>query len=104
MSASEFVILVERADRHSPWPWEWSVHHADVIGQRADKVTEYRDLPWEEQAKAGIDPGHSGNTFGFACHLARLWIIGPEAVVTEHGAMVPLVGCKDYGCTHEDAA
>lgn len=41
---------------------------------------------------------HSGNTFGAACNLASLFLNSPENVVKQHGALCPLVGCKDYGC------
>lgn len=67
----------------------------------ADNVLAFQRLPWDEQKAAGIDPGHSGNSFGFACRLAYLWVTDPGRVEFEHGALVPLVGCKAYGCTHE---
>ncbi len=44
--------------------------------------------------------GLSGNQFGFAKRLAHWFLTEPENVVLEHGAMVPLVGCVAYGCTH----
>jgi hypothetical protein len=39
-------------------------------------VKEFYDLPWEEQKRVvpGLDNGHSGNTFGGACMLARMLI------------------------------
>lgn len=42
-------------------------------------VKEFYDLPWEKQVEIGIDEGHSGNTFGGACALARSLLKG-EAV------------------------
>jgi hypothetical protein len=42
----------------------------------ATLVSEFYDLPWDEQLKIGIDPGHSGNTFGGACSLARALLAG----------------------------
>ena len=39
-------------------------------------VREFYDLPWDEQVKAGVDQGHSGNTFGGACSLARALLTG----------------------------
>ena len=42
---------------------------------------------------------HSGNTFGAACHLARLFIDAPQRVPLQHGALCPLVGCAEYGCS-----
>lgn len=68
-----------------------------------DKLEEFRKMSWDDQLKAvpGMSDGHSGNTFGCAVRLAYWYVTKPENVVLEHGAMVPLVGCRDYGCTHE---
>jgi len=41
---------------------------------------------------------HSGNTFGASCQLACLYLDAPDLVEKQHGALCPLVGCKDYGC------
>ena len=47
-------------------------------GEDAEAVVkEFYDLPWERQkADAGIDDGHSGNTFGGACSMARALLTG----------------------------
>lgn len=66
----------------------------------AQQCQAYAKLPYEEQKKAGIDGGHSGNSFGFAVRLAYLWLTDPGLVVAEHGALTPLVGCETYGCPH----
>lgn len=66
-----------------------------------ENLAAYRELPYDDQKKAGIDDGHSGNTFGFACRLAHWWVTDPGMVVIEHGALTTLVGCEDYGCPHE---
>lgn len=71
---------------------EWCVANKMTIGA-------FAVLPWDEQKVAGIDGGHSGNSFSCAVYLARLWP-NPDAVVAAHGALVPLVGCDAYGCTH----
>lgn len=65
-------------------------------------MTAFRVLDFEQQRAAvpAISDGHSGNTFGVALRLAHWWLTKRENVTAEHGAMVPLVGCKDYGCTH----
>lgn len=68
----------------------------------AENVIAYGRLPWEEQKKAGVNGGHSGNSFGFVVRLAYLWVADPGMVVQEHGALTPLVGCDDYGCTHSE--
>lgn len=67
-----------------------------------EALTEFYKLPFEKQKEQvpGLDDGHSGNTFGCAMSLARWYLVKPENVVLEHGALTPLVGCKDYGCTH----
>jgi hypothetical protein len=63
-------------------------------------VQKFRDLPWEEQKKAGVSDDHSGNTFGMACRLAQWYLKAPENVTKEHGALVGLVGCEGYSCKH----
>lgn len=65
-----------------------------------DAIREWYKLPWDEQTKrvTGLDDGHSGNTFGMAARLAMLYLDRPELVEQEHGAMCPIVGCREYGC------
>lgn len=65
-----------------------------------EKVTAFAKLPWEEQRKADLFDGHSGNSFSFAVRLAFHWVTKPEMVEWEHGALTPLVGCVEYGCPH----
>lgn len=67
----------------------------------ANNIRAFRELPYEEQAKAGLDPDLSGNMVGFAIHMALLWATNPSAVEYEHGALTPAVGCVEYGCTHD---
>lgn len=43
---------------------------------------------------------HSGNTFGMSVRLARAYLEDPKLVPQMHGAIVPLVGCEECGCTH----
>jgi hypothetical protein len=59
----------------------------------------FHGLDWEEQLKAvpTLSDGHSGNTFGCACMLARLQLECPERVYELHGSLSPLVGSKDFG-------
>lgn len=66
-------------------------------------IDHFRRLPWDQQKTAvpGLSDEHSGNTFGCACTLAALYVERPEFVVRMHGALTPLVGCVEYGCTHE---
>jgi hypothetical protein len=68
--------------------------------ETAEQIKDFAQMDWEAQMKfvPNLDEGHSGNTFGFAVRLAYLNKTTPELVEKEHGAMCPLVGCKDYGC------
>jgi hypothetical protein len=64
-----------------------------------EEIDRFYKLPWEEQrALVPIDEGHSGNTFGCACMLAKLYLTRPEYVEQMHGALAPLVGSQEYGC------
>jgi hypothetical protein len=83
--------------------------HAIASAMRAagkptrDDVAAFHRLTWEQQKMVvpALSDGHSGNTFGMACRLAMLKLEQPANVAREHGALVPLVGCDDYGCTHD---
>lgn len=65
-----------------------------------EAIAAFHDLPWEQQQEMvpGLFDGHSGNSFGAACYLARLYIEQPDLVDKAHGALCPLVGCQEYGC------
>lgn len=90
------------------FPWKYLEYElfcckqAVVFAETVKDVAHFRNLPWEEQLAAcpGMDSGHSGNTFGCACSLAEMYQRAPELVVKAHGALVYLVGCKEYGCHH----
>lgn len=70
-----------------------------------EAIEKFQKLDYKAQMKAvpGLSDQHSGNSFGFAVRLGWLYLKRPESVEWEHGALVPLVGCADYGCTHEPA-
>lgn len=82
--------------------------------KEAVKIASYFNITQEKEfiefAKASYDEqklkvptlgtGHSGNTFGAAVRLAYWYLFNPENVAKEHGALAPLVGCDEYGCTH----
>lgn len=72
----------------------------------AEAVSAFRQLPWEVQQARIPDlfDGHSGNSFGFACALASLYLTDPERIVTTHGALCVLVGCNGYGCSYSLSA
>lgn len=54
---------------------------------------------WEQQIALvpGLDRGHSGNTFGMACALAKLLLTQPETIRKVPGAMSPITGSAAYG-------
>lgn len=84
---------------------EQAVAIADALKNRHE-LRAWRELSFAEQKARvpALDDGHSGNTFGTACHLAALWMGDPELVVLTHGALTPLVGCEAYGCKHPNEA
>lgn len=67
--------------------------------QTVEGLKIFYEAPYEEQKimVPEMDDGHSGNTFGCAVKLARLFIEAPEFVAKAHGALSPLVGSKAYG-------
>lgn len=58
------------------------------------------DYNGQQEAFASSDQ-HSGNTWGSSMLYARVYLTDPESIPLLHGAMCPLVGCKDYGCHAE---
>lgn len=80
---------------------EQAVVIADTL-HTVDAIRAFHTEPWESQKVLvpDLSDGHSGNTFGAACMLARLYLEQPELVLKQHGALTPLVGCEAYGCKH----
>jgi len=73
------------------------------IANELKTVEEYNkfvELDYDEklQKVKGLDEGHSGNSFGCACQLAYYYITDPKYIYKAHGALCPLVSCKNYGC------
>jgi hypothetical protein len=66
----------------------------------AAKIAAFREASEEVKREQvpSLDDGHSGNTFDFACRLARWFLERPELVAQDHGAMCLIVGCREYGC------
>lgn len=80
---------------------EWARQKASTNGRPAsDWLSELRKASYEEQQEMYdfVHDGHSGNTWGMALRLATWTLKDPRWVEVEHGTMVPLVGCEDYGC------
>lgn len=65
-----------------------------------EEITRFYKLEFAEQKKLvpALSDDHSGNTFGAASMLANLYLTKPELLPKAHGALCPLVGCKEYGC------
>lgn len=70
-----------------------------------EAVAAFHAAPWEQKKIMipGLDEGHSGNSFDFACRLARAYLRDPELVYLDHGTLTILVGCEQYGCPHPAA-
>lgn len=65
-------------------------------------VQRLREHDNHEEAMSVVDDGHSGNTMGAAFSLAYWYLECPPIVEFLHGALTPLVGCEEYGCTHSE--
>jgi hypothetical protein len=65
-----------------------------------DGLAEFTRLEYAAQRERvpKLADGHSGNTFGASCQLARCLIEQPDLAPKMHGALCPLVGCEGYGC------
>ncbi|MFA6938799.1 MAG: hypothetical protein WC229_00835 [Candidatus Paceibacterota bacterium] len=77
-----------------------------VVCQKAPETIEkFTKMDWEDQKKSipELSDGHSGNTFGCAITLTRLYLSEDSGnIVKMHGALSPLVGSKEYGCIPRD--
>jgi hypothetical protein len=64
-----------------------------------DGVIAFQKLSWEQQKMAIPDlfDGHSGNSFGFACRMAFVYLTNPELVPKHYGALAVLIGSEEYG-------
>jgi hypothetical protein len=78
---------------------EQAVEIANAL-KTPDEISRFHKLEFVEQKKLvpALSDDHSGNTFGAACHLASIYLTKPDLIPSAHGALCPLVGCKDYGC------
>jgi hypothetical protein len=78
---------------------EQAVEFAKALGT-VEKIAEFHKKDWSEQKQMlpALSDEHSGNTFGAACLLARIYLEHPEMLWKAHGALCPLVGCEGYGC------
>lgn len=78
---------------------EDAVRIADTL-RTEDAIRTWFSQDWEAQQETvpGLFDGHSGNSFAQATYLARVFLVDPEVIPREHGALCPLVGCGEYGC------
>lgn len=85
-------------ERYEMFCCEQAVAIAEKV--KADDLSAFANLEWRQQKMIvpKLDEGHSGNTFGCAVALARLYLSDSENVVKMHGALAPLVGSEEYGC------
>jgi len=104
LRVKRFRAIGENAWRHDHEPYElFCCEQAVVISEAVLTVEElqaFAGLPWEAQKRRvpKLDEGHSGNTFGASCALARALLERPDLLPKMHGALCPLVGCEAYGC------
>lgn len=106
-----FQQRVDRFRRNNP-DFRWENEPYEVFCcQEAVKIAEHFSTPDEIEAFHGADyekqkhlfadldyGAHSGNTLSCAISLAYWYRTQPDLVVKAHGALCPLVGCKEYGC------
>lgn len=70
-----------------------------LVLKTPEAIDAWYKLDYDDQNKAiPISKDHSGNTFGAAAMLAKLYVSDPESVTGMHGALAPLVGCDKFGC------
>jgi len=63
----------------------------------SEEIDSFAKLSHEEQIKSvQLGDGHSGNTFAFACFLAKTYIDSPNYITKINGALAPLVGSEEY--------
>lgn len=100
-------------DNNPEFRWKYEDYELFVC-EEAIKIakalkTDKAIVDWKEgnpfsDSRVDISRDHSGNTFGFAVLLARLFAQGEEEkIIGAHGALAPLVGSKEYGCIWDGA-
>lgn len=64
----------------------------------AEAIVKFHAAGWKEQLTLvpGLSDGHSGNTFGMACLLAKLLVAQSDDVTKVPGALSPIVGSDAY--------
>lgn len=107
---SEFQNRIDKLRRNNPdFRWKYEEYEmsccVDAVKiakslKTVEAIQHFASLAdSKEQDRLVLDlfKGHSGNSFGMACLLARAYIEKPEYVSRIHGALSPLVGSNEYG-------
>jgi len=104
-----FQKRIEFFMRNIDWGWDFGPYElfackeaiklAEAL-KTSEGIRAFHAASYEEQLKMvpGVSPDHSGNTMGAALSFANVYLTKPEFIPQMHGALCPLVGCKDYGC------
>lgn len=111
----EFKDRIDRFGTNNPDFW-WDLEPYELMCcedavkiaaqlKTVEAIQLFQDFSWEDQLLAvpDLDQGHSGNSFSVACGLAKLYLSHPTYVAQQHGALCPLMGCKEYGCVPKDS-
>lgn len=105
-----FQKRIEFFMRNPDWGWENGPYEIFcckeaikiiAVLKTPEEAQAFHKLDWEEQRKVVPDldyNNHSGNTFGASVNLAHVYLTFPEDLYKFHGALCPLMGCKEYGC------
>lgn len=108
----EFQRRISWFRAHDPdWRWDHEAYEMSVCTdaaliaatlKTAAKIERFRKAKWKTQQAMvpGLYDGHSGNSFGAAVSLARMYVENPLFVIAQHAAISPLVGCEGCGCAH----
>lgn len=69
------------------------------VCKTVEELSAFHKMSYEEQkAKAGIDEGHSGGTFGEAMQLAHAYVENEKYVPYIHSSLAHIAGCDKVGC------
>lgn len=100
--------ITKREANNPDFDWEYGQYElfcceqalliANALGT-VEAIETFYGQDWDQQKQTvpGLDEGHSGNTFGCACSLARWYLANPSQVPLMYGALSPLVGSAAYG-------
>lgn len=105
-----FQLRLDKFRKNNPdFRWRYESYEIFCCTEAVKFVRKFKTpqalLEWAKKGYAdqkklyrGLSKGHSGNSFGCALSLAKIYMEKPEGVVKMHGALAPLVGSEEYGC------